>query len=146
MLLFLTFALPKRTNLESNQKSFIYEGKELYLTNAKPKSGGRTQCYYSPLGEFYSVTHKRVIPIEVFFKYQREFKYKKNVHSMYPYLFHYVSTPLCHILALETMVGERPEPIIVDGKLIEFHGDHINGNIFALSYKYTIPYKPKETE
>ncbi len=24
--------------------------------------------------------------------------------------------------------------------------DDINGNIFALSYKYTIPYKPKETE
>ena len=128
-------ALPKRTISESNQKSFIHEGKELYLTKAKPKSGGRTQCYYCPLGEFYSVSHRSVIPISIYFEYQRKFKCKSNVHSIYPFLRHFIGVPLCHLVALETMVGKRPEPIIVDGKTIVFQGDHINGNLFDCSIR-----------
>ena len=123
--------MAKTTSLEP----FVYEGKQLFRTKEKPMSGGRTQLYYCPLGEFYSVSHRSVKRLTLVFDCQRNFQPTKNVHSYYPILLNHKGKPLCHIVALETMVGERPEPVILHGKTIPYQADHINGNIFDFSLK-----------
>lgn len=107
-----------RSGVSDFPPSFVCkDGTEVRLcplerTNGKPIYSSRSGLFFSYVnGEL-----KKVKPYA-----NRHFKCKRNVHSDYPKLQHYLGNTRVHILMALTWIGPLPAGRVVD---------HINGDIF----------------